>query len=328
MKKSIKLIAILAVVLVVSCKKDEEPGGSIGQTKTIQWEVFHQFETNEHVNNYAISDNGQFLFYSDNRIIYRINKSTGEKKTILNAIEPAGISYVHVLQGKLYIFYGSVNRSYVGVSTDNGDTFTNHHVGTYTNVAAGQFDGAFTRLFVNRLFAMPNGDLILPYIFTNPNSYLHTDDGSRIAVSIDGGETWTLKESAPSYIVAQQGNRLFAVQGGWQGDFGIGQSSSLLYSDDRGTSWHASDLKYAPQATDRQNNLIAAGRNEIQRLKGGLWTIYTWEEMSQPFVQITVLNHSQTGTNRTRTMADIEFDNANNLYVMGLDNKLVRTKLD
>lgn len=325
MKKLIQLIIILSVVLTVSCKKDEEPGGSIGQTKTIQWEVFHEFETDENVQNYAISNDAKWLFYANDRSITRIDKSDGTKKVLFS--NGTGAPYVHFIKDKLYMFYERNYSSYFAVSSDFGETITEHLVGTYTNVAAGWYDGPFMRLFFNRLFVMPNGDLIFPYIFGNPNNYLHTES-ARIAVSTDEGATWTLQESNPSYIMAQQDNRLFAIKGGWQGDFGIGESSLFLYSDDKGTSWQASDLKYAPQATDRQNNLVAAGRNEIQRLKGGRWTIYTWERMSQPIVDITTLANSQAGTSRTRRVADIEFDAANNMYVMGSDNKLCRTKLD
>lgn len=85
MKILIKIIALLSVVLAVSCTKDDntESGGNIGQTKTITWEKYLDFsEIGETrlILNFAISGNGNYIYYStNNRSIYRYNLATKEK---------------------------------------------------------------------------------------------------------------------------------------------------------------------------------------------------------------------------------------------------------
>lgn len=318
--------ALFVGLIIPSCSEDDAGGQQTGQTKTIEWEVFHEFEAGELVSNFALTDDAQWLFYTDAlKVIHRINKSTGEKKTLFS--NPTGSSYVHYKNGKLYLLYEKDYKSYFAVSDDFGETITEYHVGSYTNFAAGWYDGTFMRLIVNRLFVMPNGDLVIPHIMDKANNATYLLDNKLIAVSTDGGATWSRKDSDYSYISAQQGNRLFAISEGWTGV----STSELFYSDNGGTSWQASDLLYRPQATDRENNLIAASGNEIKKLKGNTWTAYTWDENSQPLVSITGLKYEgETGNDPNgRQMDDIEFDADNNIYVMGRNKTIIcRTTLD
>ncbi|WP_418502291.1 hypothetical protein [Flagellimonas sp.] len=324
------LLAFVTMPLLTSCSKDnenDEEGQQAEQTKTIEWEVFHEFEAGETVTRFEISDDAKWLFYTNAMgEAYRINKTTGEKSLL----------YAHPLHyenGTLYLHVVRGNDSYFAVSDDFGTTRTEYHVGTYTNYAAGWFDGAFMNLIVNRMFVMPNGELILPHIMEKANNATYLQDNFLIAVSSDGGATWNRKESKPSsYISAQQGNRLFAISEGWTGVENF--ESNLFYSDNGGTSWQESDLKYAPQAVDRENNLIAAGGNLIIKLKGGTWTTYTWEgetSFNDGPVFLNGLKYGGiTGNDPNgRKMDDIEFDAGNNIYVIGRNSGTIcRAKLD
>lgn len=318
--------ALVAGLLFTSCSKDDEnpDGQQTGQTKTIEWEVFHEFEPGETVTRFEISDDAKWLFYTNGMgTSYRINKTTGEKSLL----------YANPLQfenGKLYLYVEKDYKSYFAVSDDFGETKTEHLVGTYTNYAAGWYDGAFMNLIVNRLFVMPNGDLILPHIMDKANNATYLEDNKLIAVSTDGGATWNRKTTDHSYISTQQGNRLFAISEAWTG---VGKSE-LFHSDNGGTSWQASNLTYRPQAVDKENNLIAGFRNEIQKLKGTTWTVYTWQGETNAMDGLVFLNglkyEGETGNDPNgRQMDDIEFDTNNNIYVIGRNyTTICRTKLN
>ncbi|WP_108423125.1 sialidase family protein [Flagellimonas amoyensis] len=323
------LLAFVAMPLLTSCGKDNEngeEGQQAEQAKTINWEVFHEFEPGETVTQFEISDDAHWLFYTNSMgVTYRINKTTGEKN----------ILYANPLQfedGKLYLYVVRDNRSYFAVSNDFGATRTEYHVGTYTNYAAGWYDGAFMNLIVNRMFVMPNGDLVLPHIMDKANNAAYLQDNGLIAVSADGGATWNRRESNNSYIPALQGNRLFAISEGWTGVSSF--ASKLYYSDDVGASWQESDLEYAPQAVDRENNLIAGRGNQLLKFKGNSWTAYTWEGQTSSMdgpVYLNGLKYGGTTGNdpKGRQMDDIEFDAENNIYVMGRNGTTIcRTKLD
>lgn len=313
--------ALLLILVINACSEDDARGQQAAQTKTIEWEVFHQFEPGEIVTQFEISDDAQWLFYTNSMgTAYRINKTTGEKS----------ILYAYPLEfqsGKLYLHVVKDNKSYFAVSTDFGATRTEYHVGTYTNYAAGWYTGTFMNLIVNRMFIMPNGDFILPHIMDKANNATYLQDNKIIAVSSDGGATWSRQECNNSYISTQQGNRLFAISEGWTGV----SASELFYSDNSGKSWQASDLLHSPQATDRENNLIAASGNEIKKLKGNAWTTYTWEVEGDPWVSIIGLRYgASTGNDPNgRKMDDLEFDAQNNLYVIGRNRTTIcRTKLN
>lgn len=316
---------MISIATLSSCKKDE-PGGNIGETKPLNWELFHDTEIAfGFVASFAVSDDAKWLFYSDSeRRVFRVNKTTGEKKTLLAPYDRSALSFVHFINGKLYLIYEENYESYVGISNDLGETFTPYRVGTYTHFAAGQFTGAFVRVTVNRLFLLPGGDLIIPHIFRQPNDALSPADDKQIAVSQDGGATWARNSSEYSFISAQRGNRLYAISGGWQGDFNTGQSGKAYYSDDKGQTWHESDLKYTPQTVDRENNLIAGNAGEIQKLKNNTWTIYKWDAFKAPFVHVQPLRYF----NQEKTMADIQFDAANNIYILSGEKRIYKSRLN
>ncbi|WP_111308476.1 sialidase family protein [Confluentibacter sediminis] len=324
------ILVLTTSLLLTSCSKDGENPESeqqTEQTKTIEWEVFHEFEPGETVTKFEISDDAKWLFYTNAMgTAYRIDKTTGEKSLLYaNPLQfENGILYLHVVRD---------NDSYFAVSDDFGATQMEYHIGTYTNYAAGWFDGAFMNLIVNRMFVMPNGDLILPHIMEKANNAAYLQDNFLIAVSSDGGATWNRKESKPSsYIIAKQGNRLFAISEGWTGVETF--ASKLYYSDNAGTSWQESNLKYAPQAVDRENNLIAAGGNQILKLKGNSWTVYTWEgqtSFNDGLVFLDGLKYRGTTGNdpNGRKIDDIEFDANNHMYVIGRNKTTIcRTKLN
>lgn len=323
--------ALVVGLSLTSCSKDDEnpDGQQTGQTKTIEWEVFHEFAPGEVISNFAITDDAKWLFYTDAyKVIHRINKNTGEKKVLSS--NPTGASYVHYKNGKLYLLYEKDYKSYFAVSNDFGETRTEYHVGTYTNFAAGWYDGTFMNLIVNRLFVMPNGDLVLSHIMYKANNATYLQDNKLIAVSTDGGATWNRKTTDHSYISAQQGNRLFAISEAWTG---VG-TSELFHSDNGVTSWQASNLTYRPQAVDKENNLIAGFRNEIQKLKGNTWTVYTWQGETNDMDGLVFLNglkyEGATGNDPNgRKMDDMEFDADNNIYVIGRNyTTICRTKLN
>lgn len=320
----------LLIGLGIVCSCDAEcpvPNGDISESvKTIQWEVFYQVEPDLVISNFAIAEEVDWLFFTDNlRNINRINISTGKQDVLFS--EPTGPSYVHFKNGKLYMFYEKDFTSYCSISSDFGESFQHHPVGVYTNYAAGWYEGAFVNLIVNRLFEMPNGDLVLPHIMTERNNAEYLIDNRLIAVSTDGGATWSQKESENSYISTLQNERLFAIDESWDG-----VSVSVHYfSDDLGQTWQATENPYVPQATDWENHLIAGGGNELQKFKEGTWQRYSWEENGEPLVSITSLNYGGVRGDdpNGRKMEDFEFDSNNSLYVIGRDRKSIcRTNLN
>lgn len=322
------LLVLLFTLIITSCNEDNRNSGGqqTAETKTIAWEIFHEFEAGELVSNFAITDDAKWLFYTDAlKSIHRINKHTGVKKVLFS--NPTGFSYVHYANGKLFFLYEKDYKSYFAVSDDFGETKTEYQIGAYTNYAAGWYDGTFINLIVNRLFVMPSGRLLLPHIMDKANNATYLLDNKLVAVSTDGGATWTREQSDYSYISAQQGNRLFALSEAWTGV----EKSELFYSDDGGTTWQRSNLVYRPQATDRENNLIAGGENEMQKLKNNVWTAYTWPEDSAPLVSITGLRYEgERGDDPNgRQIDDIEFDADNKVYVMGRNRTTIcRTVLN
>lgn len=120
-----------------SCSKDDKnpDGQQTGQTKTIEWEVFHEFAPEEVISNYAITDDTKWLFYTyAYKVIHRIKKVL-EKKALSS--NPTGASYVLYKNGKLYLLYEKNYKSYFAVSDDFGETINEYHVGSYTYFFAG-----------------------------------------------------------------------------------------------------------------------------------------------------------------------------------------------
>jgi hypothetical protein len=313
------VVLLLVITLSVSCKKatETEPGGSTGQTRTITWEKildFNELGEVAPIENFTISGNGKYIFYSSaNRSIYRYNLDTRKKEQLYGGLSAMGTSYVHFIDGTLYTITVNANKSYFGISTDLGDNITQHYVATHVPFQA---HGKFLYVNMNRLFKLPDGTLVLP------DNAGNTD----FALSTDGGLTWARKrtEVGFTFMPAHHKDRLFCLTGGWQGDFNIGGSEGLFYSDDMGDSWHKSDLKYAPIATDRQGNLISGSGKELQKLENGTWTLYQWDD-TWPF-SYGVRNFN-SGGNIDQRHDDIEFDDANNLYL--LSNKAIyKTKLN
>jgi hypothetical protein len=324
---------LLAQLLLVSCSKNEDnPGGQqTMQAKTIEWEVFHELDTDETIRNFAITDDAKYLFYTNGlNGIYRIDLATGSKTTLF--AQPTGSSYVHFINEKLYLLYEKGYKSYFAVSDDLGANLTEYEVGAYTNYAAGWYQGTFMKLIVNRMFITPDGDLILPHIMDKANNATYLQDNKLIAISTDGGATWSRKDCEHSYISAKQGNRLFAISEGWTGVETF--ASKLFHSDDEGTNWQGSTLSYSPQAVDRENNLIAGSGNKIQKLKGNSWRVYTWEGQTSSMDGLVFLSGLKYGGVRGddpngRQMDDIEFDADNYIYVIGRNmTNICRTKLN
>lgn len=309
------ILLVLLTLFLASCKKDNktEPGGSIGETKQIQWQEILNFNTVSgagNVVNFAVSDNGNYIFFSNNsKEIYRYNLTNGQTKKLFGELDAMGTSYVHFIDGKLYTTTIFANKSYFGISSDYGDSIEQVYVNTL--IPFEPISG-FYNVKMNRLFKLPNGTLILPDNASNMN----------FAFSNDGGRTWARKETELGYtfMPAQNGNRLYALLSGWEGDFGIGDKEALFYSENEGSSWQKSDLKYAPQATDKEGNLIACDTYQFQKLKGGKWTLYEWEGNFPFGVKLRNFNNDQK-------VVDVEFDNANNLYLLS-NNSIYKTKLN
>lgn len=176
--------------------------------------------------------------------------------------------------------------------------------------------GRFLFVEMNRLFKLPDGTLVLPDNAGN----------MEFALSTDGGLNWSRKktEIGFNFMPAHHGNRLFCLTSGWQGDFNIGASGGLHYSDDLGDTWRQSELKHAPQAVDREGNLISCAGKEFRKLKNGTWTLYKWEDMWPSTYGVRNFN---SGGNIDQRHDDIEFDDANNLYLLS-NEAIYKTKLN
>ncbi len=308
----------------LSCSAEDDTTAETEQNapgKNLEWEVFYQAETGESITRFEISDDAQWLFYTNGLgVSYRVNKTTGEK-SILGGIP------LQFEKGKLYLYAIKNYKSYFSVSEDYGATQQEHLVGTYTNFAAGWYTGTFMNLIVNRMFVLPNGDLMLPHIMDRANNAAYLQDNYLIAVSKDGGTTWSRKESQNSFIAVAQGNRLFAIDEAWDGV----NSSQLYYSDDLGATWQMSDLEYNPQAVDREGNLIFGFGTELRKLNGTTWKLYGWDQDKEPFVLLSGLKYGgQRGDDPNgRRMDDLEFDAQNRLYTIGKNfNTICRARLE
>lgn len=318
MKQQLLYFLSLMTVVLIACKKEEELGGSIGETKTIRWEKyldFNEIPEASNVINFAVSGNGNQIYFSNsNRSIYRHNLTTGETKLLYGGLSAMGTSYVHFIDGTLYTVTVFANKSQFGISTDLGDNIEQIHVATHVPF---QPHNSFLYVHMNRLHKLSNGTLVLPDNAGNMT----------FALSTDGGRTWSSKETQIGYnfIPVHQGNRLFALPSGWQGEFGIGASGGGgHYSDDLGDSWHQSDLKFTPQATDREGNLISCALKQFRKLKNGTWTLYEWEDT---WPSATGIRNFNSGGNIDQRHDDIEFDDANNIYLLSGD-AIYKTRLD
>lgn len=322
-KKLFFLILILNTLLACNKDKmeDDLDGDSIGETKQINWELIHTFDSEDgSVINFDISDDGTLLFYANSqKEIFRYNLISNQKDKLYGDLNAMGTSYVHLIDNTLYTITLNDNKSFFGISNDFGDNITQNYVATWIPFEA---HNSFLFVEMNRLYKMPDGSLIIPDAISG------NADG--FAISNDGGLTWSRKVSELKFIHAQKGNRLFALRGGWEGDFGIGDNSELSYSDNQGTSWQKADLTFYPQATDREGNLIACNTMQIQKLKNGKWTLYEWDGN---FPYTTSLQNENFQGSIVQRYEDIEFDAANNLYIIsGLEGTtgsgLYKTRLD
>lgn len=322
------LVPVFLLFFLTSCMSDDgqsQDGDDqvAEEIKKITWEEIPLPEGKTAVN-FAVSNDGRYLFYTtiSNNYIYRNDVVEKKEIKLYGDLSTMGASFVHVLDGKLYMITYHDNKSYFSVSEDNGNTITRNLVATFVPFAP---QTAFVRADFNRLFRMNDGTLLFPH-FTNSTSQVN-----EISISTDGGKTWTKKNSGIVFIHASQGNRLFATPGNWQGDFGIGASGGgLHYSDNKGDTWTKSDLKYSPQAVDREGNLIGADNSQLQRLKGNKWTIYEWDG-NFPFAE--KLSNVSSGGTVTQRISDIEFDQSNNLYLLssktgGQGSAIYKTKLN
>lgn len=292
------------------------------EIKKITWEQI-DLPDSKSVDNFAVSDDGRYLFYTaSNNYIYRYDIVEKKETKLYGDGSTMGRSFVHVLDGKLYMITYHDNKSYFSVSNDNGNTITRNLVATFVPFAP---QTAFVRADFNRLFRLTDGTLLFPH-FTNTTTKVE-----EISISTDGGKTWAKKNSGIVFIHASQGNRLFATPGDWQGEYGIGASGGgLHFSDNKGDTWTKSDLKYSPQAVDREGNLIGAESDKFQKLKGNKWTIYTWDGN---FPYASKLSNVSSGGTVTQRISDIEFDLSNNLYLLsgrsgGPGSAIFKTKLD
>ena len=325
--KRIFNIALLAFLcLNISCGKDDEPGGTLGEEKIIEWEML--MDLGDGVRSFAITDDANFLFYTNSAgRFYRVNTATNQETEILSGISKSGVGFVNVINGIVYGTYVSNGRGYFAVSTDLGDTFAEHQVGVFTNVPAGQYEGAFIRPVLNRLYQLPNGQLMIPHIYDNTNSNNMPNDSKLIVVSDDGGATWERRNSEHSFISALRGNTLYAASLNWLGDFNIGEKGNLYESNDYGATWKESSLLFAPQAVDRENNLVAADYYKVCKLKNNKWISYEAEEGATHSPLVSNVVYSNTLGNVNKKLADIQFDLANNIYVLSA-NRIYKSRLD
>ncbi len=103
-------------------------------------------------------------------------------------------------------------------------------------------------------------------------------------------------------------------------------SSYLVQSSDIGESWLNSDLKYFPQAVDKQNNLISCSNNQFRKLNNNKWTLYEWENNTEVWGAEAI--NFKSGSNYISKIADIEFDNSNNLYLLVGNKSVFKTRLE
>lgn len=321
------LIPVFFLFLLSSCMSDDGQSKDgdeevAEEIKKITWEEI-LLPDGRSVKNFAVSNDGRYLFYTaSNNYIYRYDIQEKVEIKLYGDLSTMGDSYVHVLDGKLYMITYYDNKSYFSVSEDNGNTITRNLVATFVPFAP---QTAFVRADFNRLFRLNDGTLLFPH-FTNATTKVE-----EISISTDGGKTWAKKNSGLVFIHAQQGNRLFATPGDWEGEYEIGGSGGGLHiSDNKGDTWTKSNLKYPPQAVDLEGNLIGAESDQLQKLIGNSWTLYEWEG-NFPFA--SKLSNVNRGGTLTQRISDIEFDAANNLYLLssragGQGSSIYKTKLN
>lgn len=316
MKKHILFLTFLVLILF-SCKEYEDNSLDIQteETKQITWEKVIDFE--EYISNFCISDDGKYIFYSNNsNDIYRINLQTNEKIKLDGSLSNMHHSYVHYIDGNFYMITYKDNKSYFGISNDNGDNITDHHVETHIFMSGIPLKG-FLKVDHNRLLKLNTGELIVV-----------TPSNMSFAISYDGGINWETKttEIGHNFMLTSKDNKIYSLIRGWQGDFGIGSSSYLVQSSDIGESWLNSDLKYFPQAVDKQNNLISCSNNQFRKLNNNKWTLYEWENNTEVWGAEAI--NFKSGSNYISKIADIEFDNSNNLYLLVGNKSVFKTRLE
>ncbi|QSE97703.1 hypothetical protein [Fulvivirga lutea] len=303
---------LVALLLAISACSDEESySPEVGETtKTISFDLYAE-TGNKWVNNFAVSNDGEFVFYTSVNEVYRYHVATGEETVIVTTINPpSGLNscYVHYIDGKLYVIHIDDNKSYVRVSSNNGDSFINHHVGT--KLGSIDFEGPFWRVLFNRLLKLPDGSLIIPYL------------GDNIAVSNDDGASWSLKKSDIGFITANQQNKLFGMESTWTDEFGRQFPGEKATSNNVGTTWELYE-DHLPTAVDRQSNLVTVRDNSIVKLTNGKLITYNWE------AQKNIINTSSDYyTNSEINLNDVEFDQNNNLYLLNYDGNIYKTRLD
>ncbi len=300
------------LLAITACSDDEsnEPNAA-DLKKSISFELVAELGSPTIAQNFAVSANGNFIFYTSNNQVYRHQISTGDKQLIVeNAWPPpsGNSTYVHYLDNKVYVINVEDNKSYVQVSSDNGETFVKHHIGT--KLGSLDFEGPFWRVLFNRFLKMPDGSLVIPYL------------GDNIAISIDDGATWSLKESEIGFITANQGNKLFGMESTWMDEFGRVFEGVKFVSSNVGNSWEIYD-DILPTAVDRQNNLVSVGDDVLLKQVNGSWITYEWEQGIGG-----AESHPDYYRNDGSKLSDIEFDADNNLYYMNNDGSIYRTRLE
>jgi hypothetical protein len=316
--KKILLLSLFTFIFL-ACEKDKiDNPNETGQeeVKQITWELVVDLE--EIPRRITVSDDGNFLFYtsSGNYDIYRINLNTNEKVKIEDGPESKMyFSYVHYFDGTLYTITYKNNKSYFGISSDNGETLTEHLVDTFEFMSEDPIEG-FLKVDHNKMLNLGDGKLIVP-----------TPSNNSFALSLNGGLNWQTKptEVNHTFFIANKGNEIYALYPGWEGDYDIGSPSELKKSTNMGDSWTIGTLKYLPQAIDKNGNFISCGSSEIRKYENGEWTIFKWD--NNPEVSGQEARNLSSGGQIEQRLVDIEFDEENNLYLLVLD-KVYKTTLN
>lgn len=316
--KKITLLSLFAFIFL-ACEKEkvDNPNETDQEeVKQISWELVVDLE--EIPRSMTVSDDGNFLFYtsSGDYDIYRIDLNTNEKIKIEDGPESKmHFSYVHYFDGTLYTITYKNNKSYFGISTDNGETLTEHLVETYVFMSEDPLEG-FLKVDHNKMLNLGGGKLIVP-----------TPSNNGFALSMDGGLNWQTKstEVNHTFLLTNKGNEIYALYPGWEGDYDIGSPSELKKSTNVGDSWTNGSLKYLPQAVDRDGNYISCGSTEIRKYNNQKWTIFKWD--SNPEVSGQEARNLSSGGLTEQRLVDIEFDLNNNLYLLDLD-KVYKTNLN
>lgn len=315
------LILSICFIFIVGCKKSEkDDNNNQGETyKDINVETYYSFSNN--MTSFEVSPDGNKLYFVSNKNVFRYNKSSNQLDTILKAkTYDYTCNYVHIESGKLYVIYLFDWKGYIAISENDGTTWEIHETGRYTNVAAGLYEGAFVNNYLNRLFELSDGTLMIPDIAYS---------GSGIVHSQDGGKTWTAKASKQNYIGAVDANdRYYAISKSESSTF----PTKHMISDDKGDTWTEQKDK-SILATDINGNLISHNLDKFYKKENGVWKNYQFSA-SSPIKNTGTFSYSDGGTfnsNGVRVInrrdLDVEFDSQNNLYFL-YENKIYKTKLD